>query len=83
MFLPVDSLAGWLERRSLAHLSPPENRTSLVEESLTCKDKGRLDGRLHSNAQVSIRSEKHQVYKVVSVLALVYLARDFSTLYIG
>jgi len=30
----------------------------LVEESLTCKDKGRLDGRLHSDAQVSIGAKK-------------------------
>ena len=64
-------------------LSPPENRTSLIEESLTCKDKGRLDGHLHSDAQVSIRVKKHQVYKVVSVLETVYLVRVLGPLYIG
>jgi len=58
MFSPVDSLAGWLERESLARLSPPENQTSLVEESLTCKDKGRLDDRLHSDTQVSTGAKK-------------------------
>jgi len=39
-------------------LSPLENHTSLVEESPTCKDKGRLDGRFHSDAQVSIKAKK-------------------------
>jgi len=75
--------AGWLERQPLALLSPPENRTSLIKESLTWKDKGRLDGHLHSDAQVSIRAKKHQVYKVISVLETVYLTRVLGTLYIG
>ena len=73
----------WLERQSLSVLSLPENRTPLIKESLTCKDKGRLDGRLHFDAQVGIRAKKHQVYKVVSVLETVYLARALSTFYIG
>jgi len=55
----------------------------LVEESLTCKDKGCLDGRLHSDAKVNIRAKKHQVYKVVSILEIVYLVMVLSTFYIG
>ena len=46
-------------------LSPSKNRSSLIKEYLTWKDKGHFDGRLHSDAQVSIRAKKHQVYKVV------------------
>lgn len=80
LFLPVDSLSRLTLRQSLALLSPPENCTS---KSLTYKDKGCLDRRLHSDTQVGIRAKKHEVYQVVSVLETGYLARVLGILYIG
>ena len=71
MFLPVDSLRQLTLTIVLALLSPP------------AKTKRRLDDRLHSDAQVSIRAKKHQVYRVVSVLEISYLAKVLGTLYIG
>jgi len=58
IFSSIDSFVGSLERQSLARLSPPENRTSLVEESITCKDKECLGGHLHFDAQVSTGAKK-------------------------
>jgi len=83
MFLPVDSLCRLTLTTAFDPSIPPENRTSLIKNLSPAKTKGRLDGRLHSDAQVSIRAKKHQVYKVVSVLETLYLVRVLGTLYIG
>jgi len=83
MFLPVDSLRRLTPTTALTLLSPSENRTSLIKKPLTCKVKGRPSGRLHSDAQVSIRANKHQECILASVLETVYLAKVLGTLYIG
>ena len=78
MFLSVDSNGSlWLFYLRLRVVLPLSKNLS------PAKTKGRLDGRLHSDAQVSIMEKKHQVYKVVSVLETVYLARVLGTFYIG
>ena len=83
MFLPVDSLrrlspTAALALRSCLIIVPSWSRKLSPAKT----KKGRPNGRLHCDAQVSIRAKKHQVYKVVPVLETVYLARVLGTLYI-
>ena len=82
-FLLVDLLCrltptAALALRSCLRIVPSWSRTLSP-----AKTKWHPSGRLHSDAQVSIRAKKHQVCILALVLETAYLTRVLRTLYIG